>query len=583
MHKLSLWSTVLLAACTSCGSTPEQVRWQSFGPQLFEQARAEQRLVLLHLGTGWCHWCHVMHSTTYADAEVRAEVSRHFITAREDADARLDLAARYQDYGWPATIVFDGNGRELWKNRGYVPPGPMLLRLSQLAADPQPIAAETSSGGPGPGLLTDALRQSLGERQEAWYDDQLGGWGSVHKYLDADALDWLLRAALQGDEQARARVQQTLKAERQLIDPVWGGAYQYSHGGVWDHPHFEKIMSRQFADLRAFSLAYAAFGDAEHLDAARAIHRYLRDFLRGQQAAFAASQDADVVRGEHAGEYFALDDAARRARGMPLIDQNRYARENGQAIAGLCHLYAVTGDTAILGEAVQAAEWVLANRALPGGGFAHGEGRETSGPFLADTLAMGKAMLQLHEVTGERRWLEHARNAATFLTARFTLPPGQGLRAAAGDAVLPAAVDRDENVAVARFANLLWHYTGDDAVLNLRQAAMAYVSREDVASRRGMCADLLLLDAELRRDPQHVTIVGGRQDVRARELFRMALASAAPYRRLEWFDAKEGPPARADVAFPAGNDPAAFVCDNGACSAPIEDVAALRQRLVGRN
>src|SRR5205814_1965663 len=135
---------------------------------------------------------------------------------------------------------------------------------------------------------------------------------------------------------------------------------------------------------------------------------------------------------------------------------NRYARENGLAIQGLCHLFAVTGDDAILTETVQAAEWILAHRALAGGGFAHGEGREPGGPFLADTLAMGNAQLRLYEVTGERRWLQGAQKAAAFLAARFVLPAGQGLRAAAGDSVLPAAVDRDENTAVARFANLLW-------------------------------------------------------------------------------------------------------------------------------
>jgi uncharacterized protein YyaL (SSP411 family) len=45
-----------------------------------------------------------------------------------------------------------------------------------------------------------------------------------------------------------------------LVDPVWGGVYQYSTDGDWDHPHFEKIMPFQaenHAHLRAGGLALA--------------------------------------------------------------------------------------------------------------------------------------------------------------------------------------------------------------------------------------------------------------------------------------------------------------------------------------
>ena len=44
-----------------------------------------------------------------------------------------------------------------------------------------------------------------------------------------------------------------------LIDPVWGGVYQYSTFGDWDHPHFEKLTTIQGEYLRIYSLAYAAF------------------------------------------------------------------------------------------------------------------------------------------------------------------------------------------------------------------------------------------------------------------------------------------------------------------------------------
>jgi uncharacterized protein YyaL (SSP411 family) len=38
---------------------------------------------------------------------------------------------------------------------------------------------------------------------------------------------------------------QALDGSLHLIDPVWGGAYQYSAHGDWRHIHFEKIMQIQ--------------------------------------------------------------------------------------------------------------------------------------------------------------------------------------------------------------------------------------------------------------------------------------------------------------------------------------------------
>ena len=79
---------------------------------------------------------------------------------------------------------------------------------------------------------------------------------------------------------------------------------------------------------------------------------------------------------------------------MPRVDEHLYARENGLVITGLAALYAVSGDDSCLTEARRAAAWVTAQRALPGGGFRH-DTADAAGPYLADTLAMGRAFLAL--------------------------------------------------------------------------------------------------------------------------------------------------------------------------------------------
>ena len=479
------------------------IPWEQWSDHAFERARREGRFVLLDLGAVWCHWCHVMEETTYQDPAVVDLIRARYVPVRVDQDARPDLASRYEDYGWPATIVFDAQGLELVKFRGYVAPARMAALLQGVIDDPtpgpsvrpRPALAATDAAGLGMELASE-LRDLLSSR----YDREHAGWGFIHKYLDWDSVEYCLVRASEGDAEAARMARETLDAQTRLIDPVWGGVYQYSDGGTWESPHFEKIMSMQAENLRVYAQAYVLWRDPRYLRAARDIHRYLGTFLRSPEGAFYASQDADLVPGEHAAAYFALGDAERRRIGLPRVDKRLFARENGWATAGLVALYAATGDEAVLAEALQVARWILDNRSLPGGGFGHDE-HDPAGPFLADTLAAGRAFLALYGATGDQAWLGRAEAAAAFIASRFRREGGPGFvtAEAAGPGASPV-VQREENVGMARFAALLARHTGRDAHRELAEQAMRFLAMPEVA-RRFNTGGVLLADRELRARP----------------------------------------------------------------------------------
>src|SRR5204862_5668266 len=160
--------------------------------------------------------------------------------------------------------------------------------------------------------LDDATRKEMRQKLLDAFDHEDGGWGDAHHFLNWDATEYCLSGATVGDETLEKMARQTLTSGLKLIDPVWGGVYQYSTDGDWDHPHFEKIMPFQAENMRVFAMAAAVWQEPRWLEPARAIRQYLRDFLTSPEGAFYTSQDADAVPGEHSGEYFALDDAARR-------------------------------------------------------------------------------------------------------------------------------------------------------------------------------------------------------------------------------------------------------------------------------
>ncbi|MGH8275583.1 MAG: DUF255 domain-containing protein, partial [Steroidobacteraceae bacterium] len=498
------------AGAAGASDAQKSIRWRTQWDQaLFAQAAREHRFVLLDLHAVWCHWCHVMDEQTYANASVIALIEQRYVPVSIDADSDPALSSRYGDWGWPATIVLAADGTEIVKRRGFIPPQQMASLLQAIIDDPSP---GPSVGRPSPAvaatgsaLVSEAQRAAFKKTYDEAYDSKYGGWGSGQKFLDAPTMEYTLAlVAEERDKTAEQRARQTLDANLKLIDPVWGGVSQYSETIDWASPHYEKLLSFQADDLRLYSDAYARWHDARYLKAALALQHYATTFLRSSEGAFYVSQDADLSAKVTGHEYYSHDEAARRRLGTPRIDTHEYARENGWAIRGLCRLYDVTGNTGALDEALRAADWVLANRAFPGGGFRH-DAQDTGGPYLDDTLSMGQAFLALYRSTGERRWLTHARGAMVYIDANFSDARGgffaaPAPRGATGVFRNPART-LEENAAVARFANLLNRYTADARYRKSALNAMRFLAT--AAGSDDLHTDILLADRELAAAPIH--------------------------------------------------------------------------------
>ena len=95
---------------TSQPSTQPSIHWEKWSDDLFARAKREHKFVYLDLEAVWCHWCHVMDDITFRDPEVVRLMGERYIAVKVDQDARPDLSNRYEDYGWPATVVFNADG-----------------------------------------------------------------------------------------------------------------------------------------------------------------------------------------------------------------------------------------------------------------------------------------------------------------------------------------------------------------------------------------------------------------------------------------------------------------------------------------
>ncbi|HLK40741.1 MAG TPA: DUF255 domain-containing protein [Polyangiaceae bacterium] len=475
-------------------------RWYPYEPATFAKAKAEGRYLLLDGAAEWCHWCHVMDETTYRDPDVGRMIRDRFVAVRIDIDARPDLGERYAEWGWPATILLSPDAEEVGKFRGYIPPERLRVTLEEvLRARPRAVEDRGESDLAGKPADVGSLPW-VGARValdlDGWWDPAEGGWGTRQKTPLGANVEFEIVRASHGDAAARTRAALAIEKERSLLDPVWGGLYQYSAASDWNSPHFEKLMTVQAAALEARARAVRVDHDAGALADARAIERYLGAFLSAPDGAFFANQDADVGAHDRAipfvdgHAYYGKDDPGRRAMGIPWIDTHVYARENGLAIAALVELSLATGDARTLARARKAADRVYASHVLADGSVLHDESRR-EGPFLlADAAALGRGLARLAEATRAPADRASAEKVVYAMERNFADPRSGALFETTEDSNATGVFGRRrvpfaQDVLAARSLASLARLDGDAAMRDRARAILAAIATPQALEAQG--------------------------------------------------------------------------------------------------
>jgi uncharacterized protein YyaL (SSP411 family) len=130
-----------------------------------------------------------------------------------------------------------------------------------------------------------------------------------------------------------------------------------------------------------------------------------------------------------------------------------------------------------------------------------------------------------------------------------------------------------------RFANLLARHTANARYRSSAEYAMRFLATEEVASSRFTHPGILHAAGELGSEPLHVTVVGAKDDPQALALYQAVASYPSVYRRLEWWDKREGKMPNPDVQYPSLPRAAAFVCTANACSLPIYRPEEIRREI----
>jgi len=131
---------LFLPACI-CGLLAAQeaapaaaIRWRTWGPEAFAEAREKDRPIALYVAARWNHLDQVFQAGVLADAEVATLLNEECVPIRVDRDRRPDVDARYQEAvraltgagGWPLSVFLTPDGEALvggafyWLEDDYV-------------------------------------------------------------------------------------------------------------------------------------------------------------------------------------------------------------------------------------------------------------------------------------------------------------------------------------------------------------------------------------------------------------------------------------------------------------------------------
>ncbi len=296
------------------------VDWYPWGEEALEQARREDKPILLSIGYASCHWCHVMARESFEDPEVAAAMNRLFVSIKVDREERPDLDQIYQTAlalltrrggGWPLTMFLTADqvpfygGTYFPREPRFGLPGFVQLlehvarvhatRRADIAAQNAALLASLAATEPAaaPAVAPDAgpIRAAVAGLRQG-FDPVHGGYGGAPKFPRAPELEFLLR---QGDAEARDEVLFTLRrmAEGGLFDQLGGGFYRYAVDERWAIPHFEKMLYDNGPLLALYAEAWRLTGEPLFKATAERIVEWLGRELTAPDGGFYAALDAD--------------------------------------------------------------------------------------------------------------------------------------------------------------------------------------------------------------------------------------------------------------------------------------------------
>jgi len=295
------------------------VNWIPWSEEAFEQAKKENKTVLISIGYSACHWCHVMEHESFEDAGVAEIMNANFVCIKVDREERPDVDHLYmqavqlmtQQGGWPLNCFVLPNKKPFYGGT-YFPKEKWKSVLNQIITlqknKPEEVAKYANQLATGISKTLDYVVTNneediqLSEIQEAiknWstsFDNELGGSERAPKFPMPVNYQMLLKyGILTNDAETLAHAELTLDemARGGIYDQIGGGFTRYSVDKFWKVPHFEKMLYDNAQLLTLYAKGYNQFKKEEYKHVITQTLDFCKRELQAENGLFYCALDAD--------------------------------------------------------------------------------------------------------------------------------------------------------------------------------------------------------------------------------------------------------------------------------------------------
>jgi len=295
------------------------VNWKAWNENSLEEAKEQNKLIVISIGYASCHWCHVMEEESFENDSIARIMNDNFINIKVDREERPDVDKVYMNAvqlmtgkgGWPLNCITLPDGRPVFGGTYFTKNqwSKILKDVSKLYKEnPQKVeeyAQRVTEGIQTSELITLNKEEAVFKNEEIiaginlsreQLDTINGGFKGAPKFPMPNTLDYLLRYQYHFNEPELFKYIKkslTKMAYGGIYDQIGGGFSRYSVDNRWHIPHFEKMLYDNAQLVSVYSKAYLQDKNELYKNIVKETLAFVNDELNANNGAFYSSLDAD--------------------------------------------------------------------------------------------------------------------------------------------------------------------------------------------------------------------------------------------------------------------------------------------------